>query len=105
MAYVSVCLPLHGYASEVWNSHLRYLVADMESINQKAFRQACYFQKYEDITSAMKNSNWPTLEDRRQIKDCCTHDKILNQDFRVNYKFFTLVIANHNRRSAYDAGY
>ena len=53
----------------------------------------------------MKNSNWPTLEDRRQIKDCCTHDKILNQDFRVNYKFFTLVIANHNRRSAYDAGY
>ena len=75
-AFFSVCLPLLEYASEIWNPHLRYLVQDLESINRKAFRWACRFGKYEHISSAMEEFNWPTLEDRRKLKDCHTPGKI-----------------------------
>ena len=90
-----VFLPLLEYASEIWNPHLWYLVQDLELINRKAFRWACRFGKYEHISSAMEEFNWPTLGDRSKLKDCHTLEKILAHDFEVNYKLFT-----HNTRRA-----
>ena len=90
-SFFSVCLPLLEYALEIWNPHLRYLVQDLEPINRKAFRWACRFGKYEHISSATEEFNWPTLEDRRILKDCHTLEKILAHDVEVNYELFTLV--------------
>ena len=99
-AFFSVCLPLLEYASEIWNPHLRYLVQDLESINRNAFRWACRFGKYEHISSAMEEFNWPTLENRRKLKYCHTLEKILAHNLEVNYKLFTPVNASHNTRRA-----
>ena len=95
-AFFSVCLPLLEYASEIWNSHLRYLVQDLKSINRKAFRWACRFGKCEHISSAMKEFNWPPLEDRRKLKDCHILEKILTHELEVNYKLLPLVNLSHN---------
>ena len=50
------------------------------------------YVKYEHILSTMEEFNWPTLEDRRKLKDCHTHD------LEVNYKLFTLVNSSRNTR-------
>ena len=89
-------MPLHEYASEIRNLHLRYLVQDLESINRKDFRWACRFGKYEHISSDMEEFNWPTLGDRSKRKDCHTLEKMLAHDFEVNYKLFTLGNSSHN---------
>ena len=49
----------------------------------------------------MEEFNWPTLENRRKLKDCLPYmEKILAHDLEVNYKLFTLVNLSHNTRRA-----
>ena len=47
-----------------------------------------------------KKFNWPTLEDRRKLKDCHTLGKTLTHDLEVNSKLLILVNLSYHTRSA-----
>jgi hypothetical protein len=97
-SYFSICLPVLEYASEIWSPSMKYLIADLEKINRKAFRWAYTFRKFDSISSEMEKVNWPTLMSRRVEKDAKTLRKIKANQLSVDYHLFIQTNSAYNTR-------
>ena len=67
VAYTTLCRPLLEYASPAWDPHIKSLVYDLESVQNRAVRFICRLRGREvSVTSARNQLGLNTLANRRK---------------------------------------
>ena len=85
-AYKAFVRPILGYASTVWDPHLKKDIAKLEQVQRRAARFVK--QNYHNrsrVTKLLEELNWMPLVDRRKNARLVMFYKIKNQKVAINF--------------------
>ena len=79
-AYTTLIRPRLEYCSRVWDPHTHKQVKDIEGIQRRAARfvKGCYVRTPATVTKPLKELQWSTLQQRRQMSRLTMMYKIVN---------------------------
>ena len=79
-AYTTLIRPCLEYCSSVWDPHTQKHVKDIEGIQHRAARfvKGCYVHTPGTVTKLLKELEWSTLQQRRQMSRLTMMYKIIN---------------------------